>query len=202
MASNTTGRSALKNNIAIGLALICLAAMAAAYFFFSGKQVKIGYVNSGELVNDYIGMREARNTYQNKAQIWQGNIDTLKLDFQRAVNSYNNEFAKLSDQEKKSREAILKQQQDNLIQYKQAIEDQAKKEDERITSGVLNQINGFVEQYGKDHGYDVILGTTLSGSLLYAKDDINLTKIVLEELNKSYDPLLMKKLSEQHDTIK
>ncbi len=179
------------------LIIICFLLASGAYFIIPEMTPKIAYVNSGTLINDYIGMKEARNQYQNKSQIWQGNIDTLKMDFQRALTQFNNDHPKLSEQERKERAQILNKMQENVKQYSKAIEEKATQEDQRITEGVLNQVNSFVKIYAEDHGYDIILGTTTSGSLLYAKDNLEITKELLNELNKSYDPSSIKTFIEE-----
>jgi outer membrane protein len=166
------------------LNVLCIFLLIGSYFFLSAQQPKIGYVNSGDLVNNYIGMKEARNLYQNKSQLWQSTIDTLKLDFNKAVHTYQFELVSLSQEEKKSKERALQQMQQNVLQYSAAIQEKAKQEDEKITQGVLNQVNSFVQEYGQKHGYDVILRTTLSGSLLYGKDKIDITQEIINALKK------------------
>lgn len=148
--------------------------------------VKIAYVRSSELVNGYLGMKEARNTYELKLQLWQANVDTLKLDYQRALNKYNNELTNLSIEEKKLRVSYLQKQESNLIQYSEIIKQKAKQEDEKMTQGVLNQVNSFVQEYAVQHGYDIVLGTTLSGSILYGIETIDITDELLKALNKVY----------------
>jgi len=61
-----------------------------------------------------------------------------------------------------------------------------KKDETEMTQSVLNQVNSFVEQYGKEKGYDIVFGTTNSGNLLYAKESMDITKEVLEALNANY----------------
>ena len=55
-----------------------------------------------------------------------------------------------------------------------------------MMEGVLNQVNSFVQDYGRKKGYDVIFGTTLSGNILYGKEVIDITNEVVEGLNQTY----------------
>jgi hypothetical protein len=41
---------------------------------------------------------------------------------------------------------------------------------------VLDQINAFVEAYGEEEGYDMIVGTTQSGNLLYVCPALEITE--------------------------
>jgi outer membrane protein len=147
---------------------------------------KIAYIKSGDLVAKYAGMLEAKKMYKDKMSKWQSNIDTLQNDYQRSVSNYHLDQPKLSSPEKSKREELLKKQEMNIRQYVSSLEQKAQEEDQKMTEGVLNQINSFVKEYGQSHGYDVILGTTAEGNLLYGKDGIDITEEVLVELNKNY----------------
>lgn len=177
-----------KINIVAGVSLIALFLSAIAIFKFFSSDKKIAFVRSSDLVNEYLGMKEAQNSYKEKTDVWQANIDTLELDLQKAISKYNTEAASLSKEDKLQREQFLQKQQQNLMQYSDAIRNKAKEEDEKITHGVLNQVNSFVEEYAKKNGYDLIFGTTLSGSILYGTDALDITEKVLDELNKQYHP--------------
>nr|WP_295929041.1 OmpH family outer membrane protein [uncultured Dyadobacter sp.] len=156
--------------------------------FLCSSQQKIGFVRSSELVDGYLGMREARNQYQNKSQQWQANVDTLEQDFRKSMHRFQFELAGLSATERRQKEVTLKRMQDNLFQYTSSVRENARMEDEKMTQGVLNQINSFVQEYGKRQGFDIVLGTTLSGSLLYGEKQLDITEEVLRELNKAYRP--------------
>lgn len=52
---------------------------------------------------------------------------------------------------------------------------------------VWKQINQYLLEYGKENNYDVIMGATGQGSLMYANENINITKEVTEYINKKYE---------------
>lgn len=171
------------------ICLLLLAAFSGWTFYRTTNQPRIAYVRSGDLVYGYKGMKEAQEKYRLLAEQMQANADTLSFDFQRAVNTYRSEYATLSDQARKEREQQLGQQEQSLHQYIDAIKEKTSGEEQRMTQGVLNQINAFVEQYGKDHGYDIILGTTTSGNVLFGTEAIDISKQVLAALNENYHGL-------------
>ena len=59
-------------------------------------------------------------------------------------------------------------------------------EEEKLLKGVLNQVNAFVEEYAAEEGFDLVLGTTLSGSILYGTTGIDITEQVLQAMNQQY----------------
>jgi outer membrane protein len=176
----------LKTNIALLISVISLGTT--CWIYVSGKSTsrKIAYVRSADVVYGYFGMKEAQQDLKAKTDNWQANIDTLQKDYQASVSRYSAEVMKLQPKEKEAFEDRLKKEQKNLLGYSQAINAKAKSEDEKMTQGVLNQINSYVEAYGKTHNYEIILGTTLSGSILYGDNTIDITKEVLDGLNRDY----------------
>lgn len=148
---------------------------------------KIAYVRSQDLVYAFTGMKEMQLKFQDQSKTWEANLDTLKMDFQRAVAQYQNDVTKLTDQERLTRENMLDMQQKNVYKYSESIAAKSKEEEEKMLGGVLNQVNSFVEEYGKRNRYDLILGTTASGSILYGVEAIDITKELIREINKNYE---------------
>jgi len=81
---------------------------------------------------------------------------------------------------------LLHSKQKELVNYQRAIQESAQQEDAKSTQQVVAQVNAFLERYGKQHGYDLILVATPSGSIAYAKSSLDLTEEVVADLNKEY----------------
>ncbi len=168
--------------------LLALLVLSAAWISCNSKKtdIKIAYVRSGDLIYKYKGMEEATEKYKKQAEDWQANLEGMKKEYEEAVAKYNQQASKLSLVEKTQTEDRLKKMEDNLNKYYQGLQDQAKKTDEEMTQGVLNQINTYVEKYGKDHGYMMIFGTSNTGNILYADSLYDLTDTILAGLNRNY----------------
>lgn len=148
---------------------------------------KMAYVKSQDLVYAYTGMKEMQLKFQEQSKIWESNLDTLKFEFQRALNEYQSQMMQLTPEEKMTRENLLHVQQNNIAQYSESIKNKSQEEEKKMLEGVLNQINSFVEEYGKNNNYDLIFGTTLSGNILYGDDAIDITQELIQEINISYE---------------
>lgn len=150
------------------------------------KKSKIAYVRSADLIYNYEGMKEAQAKQEKKTLELKSNLDTLQVNFQKAISQYNQEYPKLTKEEKLKREELLGVQQNQLKSYAQTVEETIKKQDDQLTQGVLNQVNSFVEEYSKKKGYDLVLGTTSSGNILFATESMDITNEVLTALNSQY----------------
>lgn len=155
--------------------ILYLLLLAGVVFYTWQSRPRLAYVRSEVLVNEFQGMKEAGQAYQQKQREWQSNLDTLQTDFARAEKAG-------------ASAAQLAGISQNIQQYAAQVEQLAREEDRKMTQAVLEQINTFVEQYGKEKGYDLILGTTTAGNILYGKPGIDITEELLEALNKHYNP--------------
>jgi len=174
----------MKKFIIIGMSLLVANLLLTALSLSS--VTKVAFVRSQELVYGYKGMEEMHTKFQAQTQVWQANIDTLKRDYQKARQQYEQMADRLSSQEKQNREHTLQVQEENMIQYAEMVNAKAREAEDKMLQGVLHQVNSFVEVYGRAKGYDIILGTTLSGSVLYGEEAIDITDELLMALNKNY----------------
>ena len=135
------------------------------------NQNNIVYIISDTLVEEYQGMKDAKVAFQQKQMTWQANIDSLQSQYQKALKK-----------EPKKAQLFLQ----NVNKYRTQIQNLSQQEDQKMTQAVLGQINTFTELYGKKHGYDLILGTTSDGSILYGSDRLDITDQLLIALNHYY----------------
>lgn len=166
--------------------VIACAGLAIGIIALGSGGPKVAYVRSADLIYGYAGMKEAQTSFKQKTELWRSNVDTLTSAFESAVNAYNSEARQLSDNERRSREAELRERETGMARYAQAIQEKVRTEDQEMTNAVLGQINSFIEDYGRRNGYDVILGTTQEGNLLYGLEALDVTADVLQELNAAY----------------
>lgn len=175
----------MMNKVLLGLVILSVL-FSGAVLYQSNHTLKVAYIRSADMVYSYEGMKDAQKAYQQKMQAWQANVDTLRIELERNFNTYTNESTKLSVKDKTEKQVLLNQQQQNYNQYAQTIKEKSKTEEQKMTEGVLNQVNSFIEEYSKAQGYDLVIGTTTSGNLLYAKEYMDITANVLKALNENY----------------
>jgi outer membrane protein len=155
------------------------------YFHLSPRQ-KIVYVNTGKLLLEYQGMKEAQAAFREKSALWQANADTLTAEFEKAVQKYESQKHSLTAKETQLTEALLRSKQEQLVQYREAIQQKAAEEDKKLQEQVLSRINAFIKDYGKKQAYSIIMGATTMGNIVYAEEIMDITDEVVKGLNSNY----------------
>lgn len=169
--------------VILSINIIILAGM--GWLYLEGKP-KIAYVQSSYLLSNYQGFKDASTNYQQKSMQWQANIDTLASELNSIQAKYQQEVKGLSAREKELSIELIKTKKQQLQQYQQGIQQKAAQEDQAMTSGVVQEVNAFLKEYGEKRNYQIIFGATDMGNIVYAREAIDLTEEVLVAINKRY----------------
>lgn len=152
----------------------------------SYKSPSIVYVDSNQLINDYKGMQDARKAYEQKAAAWKANVDTLMNEVRTRIMEYDKQSSKMSAKERQLSKELIRTKQKQLADYQQALNTQAQQEDKKMTAEVIAQINSYINKYGQQKGYTIVMAATEYGNIAYAEEGLDITEEVLAGLNKEY----------------
>ena len=87
-------------------------------------------------------------------------------------------------QEEKYNELAAEAQQ--LQQERQNRMGKFQVESQRTIDSLITKVKDKVKAYGKANGYSYIYGSNDAGSVLYGKDELDVTEQILTELNTTY----------------
>lgn len=82
-------------------------------------------------------------------------------------------------QELQQREQVLSQR----LQFEQQ---QIAQESQTLNDSLIKKIKDFIKDYGAKNYYSYILGSNEAGSVLFGKEESNLTQTILDLLNATY----------------
>jgi outer membrane protein len=162
-----------------------LLALIAVYYAKTSSQLV--YVDVNKLMEGYKRTKVAKAEFDKKASTMKTNVDSLLANWQVELKNYEKERGVLSANELKLKQELLSNKQQQINGYQEAIQKQIQEEDKKITQTVINDINDYVKEYGKKHGYKIIFGASGGGNIMYAEESTDLTEDVLKGLNQEYD---------------
>lgn len=172
-------------SVSLFAVFLAIGSIAFSIYNYQGKP-SIAYVNNERILAGYKGLVETKAMYDKKMGNWQANLDTLSKEFKSDISVYQQQSGKMTSKERALKEEILRRKEQDLVNYKSALEQKAREEEAEMTAGVINQINSFIVEYGKGKGYDYIFGVTDTGNILFAKEGDDITEDVLAYLNDKY----------------
>ncbi|MEM9075568.1 MAG: OmpH family outer membrane protein [Bacteroidota bacterium] len=176
------------NKLTLPLAF-CALALSIFTLFSHFQKSELAYVDINKLVEGYERTKVERMEFNKKAETLKANVDSLMTGWETDLKSYEKERLSMSKKEIQLKQELLKNKQQQISNYQKAVQNQLKEEDQRLTQTVINDINDYLQEYGKQEGYRIILGAKGDGNLMYAEEASDLTEIILEDLNNSYKTL-------------
>ena len=107
-------------------------------------------------------------------------------DFQRKLE--NNAFATRERAEQEHQRLLKKQQE--LQELQQKLTEELMMENQKNNLQIRDSINAFMTDFNKTRCYSMSFSKTGFDNLLYGEESFNITKEVVEGLNKRYTPSL------------
>lgn len=156
--------------------------------------LKTAYIDTEVLMKDYQEFKDfeakfktmsdkMKNELESDARKFQNDV----LDLQKSAQTKGMEWAQKRQAELERRQQRLADKEQN---YMKKFQDESAVERDSMVS----RMKKFIKEYGKEKGYDYIYGTGDAASVLYAKEQYDLTKEVLDLLHKQYEEKTGKKV--------
>ncbi|MCH2044428.1 MAG: OmpH family outer membrane protein [Saprospiraceae bacterium] len=164
----------MKGNL---LSLLSILVSISIGLYLYSQLPKTAYVESQTLFEAFDGKKELENQFKNDNGKKQAKLDSLSLQIQALQRIAT------QDNEAKNKMHLLQQQYQQLQQEYQGHYQYKSSE---YTEAIWKQISQYTIEYGKANGYDYIYGVAGSGSLMYGKEEKNITKEVIKYINDKY----------------
>lgn len=149
----------------------------------SGTTMKIGYVNSLELLSLMPEVKSADQKLEQFAKRKEGNFNTLAQQYQEKVKSLQEKGATMSRTEQETAMRDLQGMEQRLQQMQMGSQSDLATEKERLYAPILARADSIIKLIGKEQGYTFIMDTP---GILYADTTLNLVKIVAERMGIPY----------------
>lgn len=168
----------MKNIFLCCLAILTLAACQ--------QTEKIGYVDNSILINEYQEKKDVEMKLQDKIQEFQKRTDSLRQAFQLEINDAEIKAKRMSNSEKQVLSKKLQDKDNMLAQRLQFEQQQINLKSRAMNDSLITRVKEFVKDYANKNDYSYILGSNEGGSVLYGKEENDLTQKILELMNTAY----------------
>ncbi len=152
----------------------------------AAKAVRIGFVNTLELLEKYKGLQEVNQGFDEKIKAWKANVDTLENEIARMADSYKSRESRLGAGEKEKLGRAIVEKRQFIEEYKAKLNEAASREENEKAGEISGIIRKSINEFGRKNGYDAIFGMTATGNILYGDEAIDVTAGVLEMMNANY----------------
>ena len=205
-------------NISIALNIVLIIAVAVLYYLhFSGGSSNNGeqsaqtdivrdvnvnstivHVNMDSLQRKYVFYKDIQTELAQREENARTELATRSKAFQDKYVDFQEKVAKhlVTRRQAEEMEKQLLTEQQELQKFEYEMSNNLMTTQQIMTSQLYDSITSFLGDYNKKHQYKYILGYMPASALLFADDQLDITEIVIDGLNKRYEGDSKKKKEE------
>src|SRR5262245_47562680 len=175
MDRKSVGRGSL-----LALAMVLAWAIASP----ASADVKIGVVDMQRALNECDAGKKAKDQVKAKFEKAQDQLKRQREDLDRMREDYDKKALVLKEEERRTVEKDL---ENRTLEFKRKYEDfqrDLKRTDAELTSGIVEELYAVVQDYGKQHGFSLVLEAS-SGALIYSDKSTDITDEIVKLHNTS-----------------
>ena len=150
------------------------------------KEFKTAYINTAEIIDKYEKFKDEDDKFKVKSEELGRPLEAKVRAFQNEAQNFQQSARVKGPQWAQQKGAELQQREQELGMEQNALIQQLQQEGDVLKDTLISEVKKFIKDYGKKKGYDYVYGTGDAATILYAKDNYDITKEVLKELNETY----------------
>jgi outer membrane protein len=149
---------------------------------------KIVYINLDTLQSKYEFIKKLNKDLDSKGRADQARLEAKANELQAEYMKYQQQFQAQTMTEQQAQDAQMdmerKKQALDLLDQKitKDYTDEAKKAQDRY----IDNLNEYLRRRSKEHHYAYVLGYVKGAQIIFANDSLDITKQVVDGLNKEY----------------
>jgi len=149
---------------------------------------KIAYVNLEEFFEKYEfykqGIRNIERSIENKRKQLMDKQKVLEEDFQK----YQQAASTLSETYRKTKEQQLMEQEQELFKLRDQLQEEQQNEFTRFNENLLKKVDDYLKNLSKEKNFNFVFTYSKGNpaTIVFARDSLDITKLVVDGLNKEY----------------
>lgn len=153
--------------------------------FVSNAQLKIGYVDSDTIMDNFPDVQDARQKLDALIQEWQSELRKLESEFKAKQDDYEKRKLIMTEQTSTEMMAEINKLQKEISDYRDkkfgANGELFQKQNE-LMKPIQNKVFNIIQQVAKEEELDFVFDRSGDILFLYAKPEYDLTAKVIERL--------------------
>lgn len=152
----------------------------------TSNEMKTAYVDTAKLMEEYTEAKDLEAKFKTKSEAEAKKFEVEEANFKAEVANFQKNAQANGQAWAQQKNAELEQRQQRLQYAAQSVGQKLQTESATEMDSLVKGVKAFIKTYGKEKGYDFIYGTGDAASVLYAKDQYDITKEVIKLLNDKY----------------
>lgn len=154
----------------------------------SGKANSVVFVNVDSLNLNYEFVKVLRRDLEATGKRLQTEVMAEQAALEKEANDFQTKIAANAITEDKAKVIYeqLMQKQQALMQKKEVYTQRVAEQEASMNMRLIDSVTHFLQRFNRQYNFDYIMGYKYGGEILVANDTLDITRSVLEALNKEY----------------
>jgi len=161
--------------------LFLLALVALSTVAFGQQKIKLGHLNSNDLMAVMPGRDSAEKVLNDYAKNLQDQLNAMMNEFQTKYQEYLDNSEKYLEPVKKAKEKELSDLQNRIEEFKNQSQELLSKKEQELIQPLIDKAKKAISDVARERGYTYIFDVS-AGSLLYYQDSDDIMPYVKEKL--------------------
>lgn len=149
-------------------------------------EFKTAYVDSSKLMKDYEEVKDVESKYKIQSEEKGKSLEADIAKFQQEVQSFQAN-ARQKGQAWAEQKAAELQKKEQQLQFKQQEMVQSlQMESGKEIDSVVKKVKEYIAEYAKKNNLDYVFNTEEASTVIYGKEQYDITESILKELNAKY----------------
>jgi len=148
----------------------------------------IVYVNVDTLIFNFDMFFDRRNELMGKQQKAEAELNSKARQYESSARDFQEKVSKglVTRATAAEMEQSLLQKQQQLVDLRDNLQADLIEEEQVMNRQILEYITSFLEENKSQYNYEYILGKSFGGQVLYGDSSLDITRKVLDAINKKY----------------
>jgi outer membrane protein len=161
---------------------ILLVAVVFSTAIFAQSGIKLGHINSQELLQAMPESDSAQVKMEKAAKELQDQLEAMQVEFNNKYQDYISKKDTYSELIKQTKETELQQMQQRIQQFQGTAEQDLQKRRTETFKPVLDKANKAISEVGKENGFTYIFDISAGSVIFHAENSTDILPLVKQKL--------------------
>lgn len=163
------------------LILLFAAMLAFSASAFAQKTVKLGHINSSDLMQIMPGKDSAQAAFEAEVKILEGELKAMQDELEKKLNDYQERKSQMTELIRSTKEQELNDLNQRIQIYQQNAQKKLQEKEAELLQPIIDRAKQAISDVAKENGYTYIFDTS-AGAVLYQQDSDDIFNLVKKKL--------------------
>lgn len=148
---------------------------------YAQKTVKLGHLNSADLMQIMPGKDSAQAAFQAEMEVLDSQLKAMQEELQKKYTDYQERQAQMTDLIRSTKEQEIRDLDQRIANYRESAQQKLQEKEKELLQPIIDRAKQAIADVAKENGYTYVFDTS-SGALLYQQDSDDILPLVKKKL--------------------